>query len=205
MIRGNEALSREWASSTNQSLMMVRVSLEGLKETGKDAFNQLAQGMGANISHALISQWIGEAMKAALVATLESLAAQSITYAIYSTALGFTRLAEHDPAGAASAFTAAAIWGSVGAAAAIMEGLLRRQRAALRRTRARVGLAGPDRRPGSAVGAGNANQVPQLTVNVYGHLYGNADAVIDAINEAVMERNKTLTATNTTTGKVVMR
>jgi hypothetical protein len=47
--------------------------------------------------------------------------------------------------------------------------------------------------------------VPQIVINVQGHLYGNADAVIDAINEAVLTRDKALTATNTTTGQVVRR
>ena len=119
-IRGNEALMREWATSSNQSLLSVKVTMESLKEMGQGAFADLAQGMGQNIASAIVYQKsIGDAMRSALASTLESIASQSITYAIYSLALGFTRLAEHDPVGASAAFTAAAIWGSVGAVAAV--------------------------------------------------------------------------------------
>jgi len=84
--------------------MMVRVTLEGLKETGEKTFETLAQGMGGNIAHAAIySKSIKEAMKAELESTLESLSAQAITYAIFSTALGFTDLAEGNEAGATAA------------------------------------------------------------------------------------------------------
>jgi len=60
-----------------------------------------------------------QAMRSALTSTLESLAAEAITYAIYATGLGFLRLAQYDYAGADAAFTSAAIWGTGGAASAV--------------------------------------------------------------------------------------
>jgi hypothetical protein len=119
-IKRNEALAREWASSTNQSMMLVRVSLESLKEMGQEAFQQLEQGMGANIVHAVIyKQSIGEAMKAATEAVLEQVAQQAAVKAIESAAWGFLDLAMGDFSGAAAAFEAAALFGSVAAAGAI--------------------------------------------------------------------------------------
>jgi hypothetical protein len=47
-------------------------------------------------------------------------------------------------------------------------------------------------------------QVPQITINVLGHAY-TVDPLIEAINEAVMQRRVQLTATNTTTGQVMCR
>jgi hypothetical protein len=211
MIRGNEALLREWQSSTSQSAMMVRVTLEGLKETGEKAFEGLAQGMAGNIAHAMVySKSIKEAMKAALESTLENLAGQAFTYAIYSTALGFTDLAEGNEPGAAAAFTAAGIWAAVGAAAGLAG-------------RALQGGSG-----GSAAGAGGsaglgtnaantkAMQSDQqnmavgptaaggshLTVNIQGHIIGTSGVgeLIGMLNDAVMNGDQTLTATNTKTG-----
>jgi hypothetical protein len=204
MIRGNEALTREWATSTNQSLMMVRVAMEGLKEMGQQAFNQLSQGMGANIAHAVIYQEsIGKAMKAALSATLEMVAAESIVHAIRSTAMGFEALAAHDYPAATSAFTAAAVWGSVGAAAAVAGRAITPASASA----AASGSAAAGASAGSAsAGASGAAGTPAVNVqvNMYGSLIRSTDSLIDAINDAV-ERGKTLTATNTTTGKTVYR
>jgi len=55
----------------------------------------------------------------ALAATLQSIAAEAMIQAIYATAIGFLRLAQHDYVAAGQAFTAAAVFGSVGVAAAV--------------------------------------------------------------------------------------
>ena len=111
---------KQWATGTSQSALTVKATLAGLEQSGKRAFDQLAQGMGAGIAHAIVySGSVSKAMRQALAATLESIAAESMVRAIYSTALGFLDLAEGNYDGAGKAFTAAAIFGSVGAAAAV--------------------------------------------------------------------------------------
>jgi hypothetical protein len=209
MIRGNEALSKEWASSTNQSLMMVRVTMEGLKEVGEQTFQALTRGMGQNIAAAWIyKKSIGEAMKAALEATLENLAGQAMGWAIYSLAMGFTDLAVGDTVGAAAAFEAAAIWGAVGGVAAIAARAMAPPQAA---SGGAMGASAPGSSPVTASGSGSggtgsaaAGNGYNLTVIVQGNAY-TVDPLIDAINEAVTQRDKALTATNTTTGQVVYR
>jgi hypothetical protein len=120
LLRDDEDLMRQWATSTNQSLMLLQVSLHGVKEMGEQAFQSLADGMGQNIAQAIeYGGSIEKAMQQALAATLESIAGQAIAYAIYATALGFLDLALGDESGAVQAFTSAALWGSIGAVAAV--------------------------------------------------------------------------------------
>jgi hypothetical protein len=208
-IRGNEALTREWATSTHQSAMMVRVTLEALKETAQDTFGSFAQGMGSSIADAIVyKKSIGEAMQAAAASTLESLAAEALVYSIYSFGLGWLRLAQYDYTGATQAFTAAAIWGGVGGATALA-GRAIAPASASAQTGSTSGTSSGSGTSSAASagssGSGSGQTVPTIQINVMGHLYGNADAVIDAINDAVLTRDKTLTATNTTTGQVVRR
>ncbi len=119
-IRGNQALVEEWAASAHQSMMLVRVAAESLRETSVAAFGHFSRAMGANIAQAIIYKAsIGEAMRAAVASTLQAIAAESMVQAIYASAIGFLRLAQWDAAGAASAFKAAALFGSVGVAAAV--------------------------------------------------------------------------------------
>jgi hypothetical protein len=209
-LKNNEDLMKQWATSSNQSLMLVKVSLENLKEMGQHAFEQMAQGMGAGIANALVySKSVGAAMEAVLKSTLESLAAQAFTQAIYSTALGFMDLAQDNPVGAAAAFEAAAMFGLVGAAAGI------------------AGRAIPGGGGGSGGGSGSSgssgsgssdkgaatgfttapttNAGPHVVVNVAGHVFGvsGVQELASAINDAVLNRDVTLTATNTKTGQVV--
>jgi len=169
--------------------MMVRVTLEGLKETGEKTFETLAQGMGGNIAHAAIySKSIKEAMKAELESTLESLSAQAITYAIFSTALGFTDLAEGNEAGATAVFTAAAgggaSKGSSGSGSADTRG-------------ADTGAIWPEQR------ASGRN----VTVNVWGHVVGTSGVseFANMLNDAVLNSDVQLTATNTKTGVQLQR
>jgi hypothetical protein len=212
MIRGNEALSREWGSSTNQSLMMVRVSLEGMKEMAERAFESMAQGMAANILHAVeYKKSIGAAMEEAARSTVDSLAAQAVGYAIYSAALGLTDLALGNEDGAADAFAAAVLWGEVGGAATA---------AALAMGAGSQGGAGGSSAPASRSSAsssssasasdyrsGGGQQNPNVVVNVQGHLVGwtNVSELTAAINDAVLNKDVQLTATNTTTGQQVVR
>lgn len=208
-IRGNEALTRQWATSTNQSLLMVQVAMESLRYMGRQAFAELAQGMGQNIANAFIyEKSIGQAMRQAVASTLESIAAEAATWTIYATALGFLRLAQHDPAGAGAAFTSAAIWGSVAAVAAVTGRAIAPPQAG---SSASAGGAAASTAtavvPGDSTAASAQQQGPLVHVyitNMYGGPAG-IDQLASAINDAVLNRNVQLTATNTTTGQVVRR
>ena len=209
-IKGNEDLSDEWADSTNRARMMVKVSLESLKEQGQQAFAQLSQGMGASIMHAIIyKESVGAAMKAVLASTMATVAQESIVYAIRSTAMGFMALAAHDYPGADAAFTAAAIWGSVGAAAAVAgRGVAPSQAGAAGASGAGSGsAAGAGAGASGGAAGGAAAGGPHVTVNVWGHIWGvsGVQEVASALNDAVLNRDVILTASNTKTGVQVTR
>ena len=209
-IKHNEALMKQWATSTNQSALLVKVALENLKEMASATFDSFAQGMGAGIAQAIVYQKsISAAMEAALKSTLESLAARALTEAIYATAWGFMDLAEQNYAGATAAFTAAAIFGSVGAAAGVAGSLIPSGQSGAGAS----GGAGGGSGVGASGGASTATtptpttQGPNIHVNVYGHVYGTSgvNQLLQMINDAVLNKNATLTATNTKTSQVVVR
>jgi hypothetical protein len=218
-IRRNEQLMKEWATSSDQSLLMVKVALESVKEMSEKAFQQMAQGMGAGIAHAMIyEKSIGAAMKAALVATLESLAGQAYAHAIYSLALGFLDLAEGNEAGAVAAFEAAALFAAVGTAAAMIgraigpggssggAGGAGGSDTSKPSQTSQQASASRDQQLG-AVGAPSGASGPHVTVNVWGHVLGTSGVseLCGMLNDAVMGQGATLTATNTTTGKQVQQ
>lgn len=207
-IRGNETLLRQWATSSQQSHMMVQVSLESLKEMSQQTFEGFAQAEGQAIASALVySKSIGQAMEAAVASTLESLAARAMVEAIYSLGLGFLCLAEWDPAGAAAAFEAAAIFGTIGAGAALAG-------RAIAPKQAGAGGGPGGGAGGGAAGASTGSTVPgpesgggsHVTVNVWGHVVGTSgvNELCGMINDAVLNGDSKLTATNTTTGKQVV-
>jgi len=210
LLKGDEAKFKEWAQSANQSALLVRESFEMLGEIGQHAFDQLTEGMGSGIASALVySKSISQAMQAALAATLESVASQALVLAIQSLAWGFYDLATGDYTGAAAAFTAAAIFGAVGGAAAVAG------RFAAPSSGSGAGsVAGAAGAGGGVTSAANPSAStpygqggPSVTVNVYGHIYGQngIEDLASAINDAVLNRDVTLTATNTTTGVRVTR
>ncbi|HWE50464.1 MAG TPA: hypothetical protein VG273_11765 [Bryobacteraceae bacterium] len=205
-LRNNQQLFREWSTSANQSLMMVQVSMENLKEMGEHAFEGLAQGMGAGIASSIVySKSISQAMEAALASTLESIAAQCITYAIYAGGLGFLRLAEYDYPGAAAAFEAAAIFGTVGATAAIIgKEIAPAQDAAGSGAGAggSAGGGGGSFGDQSGSGSGGGQQQPYVQVNIAGHVIGpnSGEMLADIINQAVYNNDATLYASHNASG-----
>jgi hypothetical protein len=211
MIRGNEALTKQWETSTNQSLMLVRVTLEGLKEEGQQAFAQLARGMGQNIASALIyKKSFKEAMRSAMESTLESIAGMALGHAIYSLALGFERIAERDYPSAGAAFEAAAIWATVGGAAAIAGRAMAPSQADSAAPSGAAGSNGSGTAASGSGGSGGASagsSGPHVTVNVWGHVVGwaNMGEFANAMNDAVLNSDVQLTATNTKTGGQVTR
>ncbi len=135
-------------------------------------------------------------MRAALAATLQSIAAESLVQAIYATGLGFLRLAQHDYPAAAKAFTAAGIFGSVGVAAAVAgRAIAPRQESAAGREAGGEGTSGR----GQAGGPIEAQERPRTQVNIYisGHVVGpsGVEELADMLNEAVKDRDVRLVAT----------
>jgi hypothetical protein len=207
---------KEWETSTNRAAMSVQVAMESLKQALKDAFDQWAQGMGQGIASAIVySKSIKQAMEAATASTLESLGARALTNAIYYMADGFGLLASQMYEPAADAFTAAAIFGSVGVGAAIAGRAMTPKQA--QGAGAGAGQA-PGMTPGSGgvsrgsgggygSGGGNGQQAPHATVNIYGHVIGTSgiSELTSMINDAVLNQDVTLTSTNTKTGVQVTR
>jgi hypothetical protein len=208
-LKGDQAALKEWATSANQSILLVKDATAMLGQQAKEAFDQFANGMGQGIAQAMVySKSITQAMRAAVAATLESIAAKDIVLALDATAWGFYDLAMGDYAGAASAFEAAALFGAVGGAA----GIAGRFAAPSSQTGAgsQGGRAGAGAGGYGSQGPGASTPIqqagPGVHVYVQGNLVGwqNIDELTSAINDAVLNRDVTLTATNTTTGVQVV-
>lgn len=204
LVRRNEALSREWATSTNQSHMMVSMSLEALKELGEDTFKQLAQGMGQNIAHALIySQSVGKAMREAAAATIESIASEAIVETIWATGWGFYDLARGRYDDAGKDFAAAAIWGSIGGAAAITGRAIAPKDASSTPASASGSSAtGSGSTDAGSASSGSAQAQPSVYIHVNGSIIGpsGASELCDIINQAVYGNDATLYASHSKTG-----
>ncbi len=201
-IRGNANLMKEWAESTNQSTLMVKVAIQSLKEDFQDFFNQEAQAMGQSIANALVySKSIGQAFQAGTAAALEALAARAATQAIYATAEGFMDLG--NPATvpfAAPAFQAAAMFAVIAGAS----GLAGRAIAPSQGASGGAGGGAGATRSGSGSGSSYGNSGgtmgqsgARVEVNVYGHVFGTSgvDQIADMLNQAVQGRNVKLLAT----------
>ncbi len=186
-LKNNEVLMRQWAQSSNQSLLMVKVTMEALRQTGRQAFAEFAQGMGSGIAQAIVySTSIGQAMRAALASTLESIAARSLMQAIYATGLGFLDLAEGDDAGATAAFTSAAIFGSIGAVAAIAGRAVAPPQGGAS-TGASASSSSSTSAAGAVAGTSAASPGPTVILYVQGHVIGTSGVqqLTDIINQAV--------------------
>jgi hypothetical protein len=214
MIKGNEALLKEWQTSSNQSSMLMRVTMEGLKETAQQTFDSFATGMASSTIAAFIhSKSIKEAMKAEAESVLENLSTQAAAYAIYCLALGFQRQSEYSPMSASQAFTAAAIWGSIATVSAVAGRAVARPAAgasggAGTAAGGQAGGAstGSAAAAGASAGAGGPGG-PHVTVNVWGHVVGvsGVSQLAGMLNDAVLNSDVQLTATNTKTGAQVVR
>ncbi|MDE2097869.1 MAG: hypothetical protein KGL39_11520 [Patescibacteria group bacterium] len=206
MIKQNEQLSRDWATSSDQSAMLVKVAVESLGEMGQQSFEKLAEGMGGGIANALVySKSIGQAMRAATAATLESIAAQAMTQAIYSLAWGFLDLAQGNYAAADAAFEAAALFGAVGVAAGVAGRAVAPASGGGSGGGARGGgsSGGYSGGPGR-IGGGSGAESPMasstvggVSVHVYGHVVGASgiEQIASMINDAVQNRDVRLVAT----------
>lgn len=204
MVKGDEELLRQWAQSTNQSLMLVKMALSDLKEMGHQAFQQMAQGMAQGIVQAIqYKTSIGDAMEAALAATVASIAGQALVQAIYSAAWGFLDIAEGNIPGATAAFEASGMFALVGGGAALGARALTPSSASSAASASAAAASGGVAASGAdttAAGAGGGGSTVSVTVN--GHIIGvnGAQQLVDIINQAVYENDATLYATHTKAG-----
>jgi hypothetical protein len=204
LIKGNEALSREWANTTNQSMMSVQVTVEALKKMMLDAFNQLANSEGQAIAHAVIyKQSVGEAMRAAATSTLESLAAMATTKAIYMTAEGLADLATGNFEAAGKAFASAAMFGSVGAAAMIAgRAIAPKDSSSTSASGSGSSSAASGSSDAGSASSGSGQPQPTVIIHINGSVIGPSGAaeLCDIINQAVYGNDATLYASHNRVG-----
>jgi hypothetical protein len=204
MIKQNAQLYQQWSQSTNQSLMLVQLTMKSLQDQAQKMFQSMIQGMGQTMAQAIVTgKSVSQSMEQMLASVLESFAAQAFTAAIMASAWGFYDLAMGDYPAAASAFTSAAIFGTVGAAAAVAG------KYASPASSSGSGAAGAGAAAGtSGSGAGGSGspssgqQQPTVFVTVQGHVIGPSGAaqLCDIINQAVYGNDATLYASHNRQG-----
>jgi hypothetical protein len=214
-IRRNTILTQQWADSTDRSLLLVRVAIESAKEQLQDFVHAEVQAMGAAIAQSLVySKSIGAAMEAATKSTLESICAKDMVLAIDALGWGFYDLAVGNYPGAASAFEAAAIFGSIAGAAGVAGRFIPGGQSSASRGGSGAGSSLPsntssrerDMQSG-AVGAPAAGGGSHVSVTIMGHVIGTSGVseLCSMLNDAVLNGDNTLTATNTKTGVQVQQ
>jgi hypothetical protein len=194
-IRENEQLLREWSSSANQSMLIVQVAVESMGAMSRKAFDQFAKGMGQNIANAIVyKKSIGEAMQAATAATLNALAAEAMVAAIVSAGYGFYYLGRGKYDSAAFCFTAAAMFGSVGTAAAVAGRAIAPSQAG---SKAESSSSSSSSTSSSSTSS-SASQGPSVAIYISGHVIGTSgiEQLTDIINEAVADRDVKLLASS---------
>lgn len=201
-LNRNRQFAELWRRDLVAMFAEVRDAGEALTNSLGRNFLVFDTALGVNIANAVVWQRsIGEAFRKAALSAISSIAQEALVRAIYSTALGFYLLAIQDYRGAALAFKSAAIYGTVGGAAAVAG-------RALAAPEVREAESGSTvRRPESVapeliVSGGTAAQPPQQTVQVIfqGPVYGGqagVDELVRHISQAVTERDVNLVAYTT--------
>ena len=200
-IKGDADLSKQWAQSTNQSLMLVQVAMESMGEMGEEAFGKMAEGMGGAIAQAMVyDKSIGQAMRSAAASTLESIAAQAMTEAVYSLAWAALDFAQGDYPAAESALEAAALFGSIGFATAVAGRAVAPRSGAGGGGGSRggggSGSGGGGGYGGGGGGMGGPGGAGAVNVYVQGHVIGQSgiEEFCGMVNEAVQSRDVRLVA-----------
>lgn len=208
----------QWANDSKLQISSVEIAMTLFGEASKDALRKSSEAMAnAGINALVYSQNVGQALLAALKATLASLAESAAVHAIEEVATGFAWLSAWPvprPDLAAMAFTSAKVWGivagvSLAGAMAMpspsMGGATKATSAAIPGgTAASAGTAasrtsGP---PALASGAASAaarekqqSQDNSVTVIIQGSVYGGKpgiDELTKHISDAVQHRNVNL-------------
>lgn len=115
-------LKKRWDElrESMEGVVGMKNVLAGFGNIAMDAINNMTNALESSIeAYVLYGDSIGAALKKALAAELAHIAGVATVRALYATALGFMRLAEYDFAGAANAFTSAALWAALAVGAAV--------------------------------------------------------------------------------------
>ena len=208
-IRGNSDLLKQWETSTNRSLLAVQVTVESVKE----AFEHMDQAMGQAIASAIVySKSIGQAMRAAAAAELESLAARAFSDSLYWGAWALAFLCMGDLEDAALAGEAAGMFALIGGGEAMLGRAIAPKQSSSASSgagTARGATPGPGaggvsygNSGGGAGPSGAGAGGPHVTINIQGHVVGTSgiQELTNMINDAVVNSDVQLTATNTRTG-----
>ncbi len=198
-----------WTKDFKVQIGFAELALVELREVGRETMLQMSQAMGANIAQAILyGKSIGGAMQHALKAVSASISAQALIQAVYSTALGFLRLAEFDFPAAAAAFEAAAVFGAIGGVtAAIGAAIPGGESLRGGRVRGPGGLEGRGFSPAAGAAAGGPSQAlapgsaphapsGNLTVLVMGEASA-ASWLVNVINSGVVQHDLKLIASHT--------
>ncbi len=124
-VDGGDAVSgltKRWQElkETMEGVVGMDNMLQSVGGLGIDIFTNMTSAVGSAIeAWALYGDSIGAALKKALAAELAHVAGVAAINAIYSTALGFMRLAQWDFAGATNAFISAGLWAALAGGAAL--------------------------------------------------------------------------------------
>lgn len=120
-VRAADQVLGEWAQTFRSGISIAQGALAVFQSVSQEALSGYSRALGVSIADSLVyGTSIQAAMEKALKAVTANIAGQAATQAVYSTALGFLRLAEFDLAAAASAFEAAGVFASVAGAAGIV-------------------------------------------------------------------------------------
>lgn len=198
LLKNDEVAWREWSESADQAMSMVKLSDVAMTEELQQGFQSFGRAMAQNIAQAIIYQKsIGDAMRSAAASALESIASESLVQAIFSGAIGFLRLAQHDYSAASAAFEAAALFGSVGAVAAVAGRAIAPPQNSSSGTAAGSG-ASSSSSTSSAQSASNAQQ-GGVHIYIQSPVIGGAgiEELCSMINDAVNYRDVRLVATQT--------
>lgn len=214
LLKNDEAAWKQWSESSDQATQMVKLSLVALNQEAETAFTGFEKGMASSITQAVVySTSIGQAMQKATAAALESLASQALSQAIFTTALGFERLAQYDTAGAQAAFESAAMFGLLAGGSAVAG-------RAIAGPQSSTGSGGsaPGTGPGSTpsnqptltpLGASmsQANNSGYVRININGSVIGASgiDELASMINDAVQNRDVRFIASNVKNATPVTR
>lgn len=204
-------LRQEWIASHTQLRLLSQTAygqfipafqaaaatLENFRNVGMQTFADFQRGMASNIAQAFVyKESIGAALAAVLKQALANIATEAVVQALRATALGFYLLAIQDYRGAAMAFKSAAVWGAVGAAAAVAGRAIPMPGA---EKPTGVGLPTAPTPTPAAAGAGVAAEEPQRIVQIYfqGPVYGGEAGINELIRDisaAVQNRDANLVA-----------
>jgi hypothetical protein len=165
------------------------------------SFQLFDQALVRNIGNSQVWQKsVGQAFEKAAVTSIAAIAKEAIVRALFSTALGFYLLAVGDFTGAGQAFEAAAVFGSVGGAAALASQALGAGSSGSKSASSSASKTSKTSANAPASGSGASSQQQTVQIIFQGPVYGGQagiDQLTREISRAVQERDVNLVAYTT--------